>query len=93
MKKVEQFESLIRVMDVVLTCLAVLIVAVGIFSTVLHGIQLGIGALVSGIMLWIAKFFICGISYTLIQIAKNTAPKVSDENTYKRLRGTWHAWH
>ncbi|MGD1473670.1 MULTISPECIES: hypothetical protein [Vibrio] len=81
MKKVERFESLIRIMDVVVTCLAVLIVAVGIFSTVLHGIQLGIGALVSGIMLWIAKFFICGISNTLIQIAKNTAPKASDENT------------
>ncbi len=70
-----------RKMDVVVTCLAVLTVAVGIFSTVSYGIQIGIGALVSGVMLWITKFFVCGISYTLIQIAKNTVPKAVDENT------------
>ncbi|MDF4518518.1 hypothetical protein P3485_22295 [Vibrio parahaemolyticus] len=81
MKRVEQFESLLRKMDIVVTCLAVLTVAVGIFSTVSYGIQIGIGALVSGVMLWIAKFFVCGISYTLIQIAKNTVPKSADENT------------
>ncbi|HAS6506101.1 hypothetical protein CGH71_22870 [Vibrio parahaemolyticus] len=81
MKRVEQFESLLRKMDVVVTCLAVLTVAVGIFLTVSYGIQIGVGALVSGVMLWFAKFFICGISYTLIQIAKNTAPKAEDEYT------------
>ncbi|GMM89837.1 MULTISPECIES: hypothetical protein [Vibrio] len=81
MKKVEQFESLLRKMDVFVTCIAVLLAAIGIFSTVSHGIQLGIGTLVSAVMLWVTKFFICGISYTLIQIAKNTAPRATDENT------------
>lgn len=80
MKKVEQFEYRLKKIDVFLTVIAALFAVVGVFSSIASGIQFGLGLIISALMLWVIKFFVCGISYTFIQIAKNTKPDTIDED-------------
>ncbi|PQJ49097.1 hypothetical protein BTO01_26830 [Vibrio jasicida] len=56
------------------------VAAFGVFSSIASGIQFGLGLIISALMLWVTKFFVCGISYTFIQIAKNTNPNTIDED-------------
>ncbi|CAH1570079.1 Eukaryotic-type low-affinity urea transporter [Vibrio jasicida] len=80
MKKVEQFESRLKKIDVFLTVVVALFAAFGVFSSIASGIQFGLGLIISALMLWVTKFFVYGISYTFIQIAKNTNPNTIDED-------------
>ena len=86
MKKVIQFKKVLIGVDTVVNLAIAILFLIGFAAFAKLGVGAGLPLIIFGCFFWLIKVLGFGISYTLIQIAENTAPESFAESAASSVK-------